>query len=187
MLKFDETGIGTRINDVLIGSMDEIPLIDSNFEILSSVEKATFNDRPIFVYDIHEENSRWRYRVTNVDSVFIRVEVLLYDGTETKDLFSIDYLIDGKEKYFYFTGIRHLVRKIPYVSSFYPRYRNDKDVLEYVHSLERLMTEEIKNLYNTNKEIVKDKEELGYYYITEQAKLSLKVFNGIIDLYESDR
>ena len=187
MLKFDETGIGTRINDVLIGSIDEIPLVDSNFEILSSVDKAAFNDRPIFVYDIHEENNRWRYRVTDVDSVFLRVEVQLYNGTETKDLFSIDYLIDGKDKYFYFTGIRHLVRKIPHVTSFYPRYRNDKDIVDYVNSAEKLLTQEIKSIYNINKEIIKDKSELGYYYITEQAKLTLRVFNGVISLYESTR
>lgn len=187
MLKFDEEGIRTRINDVLIGSKDEIPLVESDFEILSHVEKAFPTDRPIFIYDIFDGNNKWRYEVTVVASLFLRVRVLLNDGFETKGLFTIDYLIHNKDKNFSFKCIRHLVYDNPNVSGFYNKYRNDKDVIEYVYSVERLMDKEIKDIFNTDKKVIKGKEELGYYYITEQAKLSLKVFNGIIDLYESNR
>ena len=187
MLKFDEEGIRTRINDVLIGSMDEIPLVTSNFDILSTVEKAFPTDRPIFIYDIYDGKNKWRYKVSVIAFLFIRVSVLLDDGIETKYLFSMDYLIYNKDKNFSFVGIRDLVYNIPYVTTFYTKYKNDKDVIEYVHSVERLIGKEIKDIFNTNKEIVKDKSKLGYYYITEQAKLALRVFNGVISLYESTR
>lgn len=191
MLKFDEEGIRTRINDVLIGSMDEIPLVTSNFDILTTVEKAFPTDRPIFIYDIYTmgriSGDKWRYKVSVIAFLFIRVSVLLDDGIETKYLFSMDYLIYNKDKNFSFVGIRDLVYNIPYVTTFYTKYKNDKDVIEYVHSVERLIGKEIKDIFNTNKEIVKDKSKLGYYYITEQAKLALRVFNGVISLYESTR
>ena len=185
MLKFGEEGIRTRINDVLIGSMDEIPLIDSRFEIVSGVEKDSLSE--IFIYDIYEENSKWRYRVSIVASLFIRLEVLLNNETEIKSLFAISYLYHRKDKYFLFSGIHKLVKDNPTVSSYYPNYKNDKDIVEYVNSAEKLLTQEIKSIYNTNEEIIKDKSKLGYYYITEQAKLALKVFNGVISLYESTR
>lgn len=53
MLKFNEEGIRTRINDVLIGSMDETPLVDDKFGITSNVEKDSLSESPIFVYDIY--------------------------------------------------------------------------------------------------------------------------------------
>lgn len=187
MLKFDEEGIRTRINDILVGSKDEIPLVNSNFEILSHVEKAFPSERPIFVYDIYDGENEWRYEVTIVASLFLRVRVLLNDGFETKGLFTIDYLIHNKDKNFSFKCIHQLVYDNPNVSAFYPKYKNDKDIIEYVYSVERLMSKEIKDIFNTDKKVIKDKKELGYYYITEQTKLTLKVFNGIIDLYESDR
>ena len=187
MLKFDEEGISTRINDVLIGSIDEIPLVSSNFDIVSNVEKAFPTERPIFIYDIFEENHRWRYKVTIVASLFLRVEVLLNDSIITKDLFTMDYLLYNKDKNFSFRAIRDLARTNPHLCAFYTKYKNDKDVIEYVYSVERLLTQEIKDIYNTNKEIVKDKSKLGYYYITEQAKLALRVFNEVISLYESTR
>lgn len=187
MIKFNEEGIRTRINDVLIGSIGEIPLIGSRFGITSSVEKAFPTDRPIFIYDVYEDDSRLSYKVTVVASLFLRLEVLLNDGISTKDLFSMDYLIHNKDKNFSFKCIRHLVYDNPNVSASYPKYKNDKDVIDYVYSVERLMTEEIKGIFNTNKKVIKDKKELGYYYITEQAKLSLKLFNEIISLYESNR
>lgn len=187
MLKFDEEGIRTRINDVLIGSMDETPLVDDKFGITSNVEKDSLSESPIFVYDIHEENSKWRYRVSILASLFIRLEVLLNNETEIKSLFAMSYLYHRKDKYFLFSGIHKLVKDNPTVSSYYPNYKNDKDIIDYVNSAEKLLTQEIKNLYNTNREIVKDESKLGYYYITEQAKLALKVFNGVISLYEDTR
>ena len=187
MLKFDEEGIRTRINDVLIGSMDETPLVDDKFGITSNVEKAFPTDRPIFVYDIYEDNSKWRYKVTIVASLFLRVAVLLNDGIKTLDLFGMDYLLHNGDKNFSFIGIRDLARTSPHLCSFYTKYKNDKDIIDYVNSAEKLLTQEIKSIFNTNEEITKDKSKLGYYYITEQAKLALKVFNGVISLYESTR